>query len=169
MPIARRSRPRCLSSVTAPFGTVPRSWTTHLFPATKDTPSALGLTYQMLRDFHDHGITQAEFDFARGSLINNSGFDYDTPAKRVENKLLERTLDLPDGFMKTYADHLSKLQLTQVNDAVKHFVDPDHMTTVVVATASQVKDDLAKAVGVPADQVAVVPYAAELKQPWAKK
>ena len=150
------------------FGTVPRSWTTHLFPATKDTPAALAYTYQMLRDFHDHGITQAEFDFARNSLINNAGFEYDTPAKRVENKLLERTLDLPDGFIKSTADHLAQLSLAQVNGAVQRFVAPDQMTTVVVGTADQIKDALSKASGIAVEQIAVVPYTSELKLPWAK-
>jgi zinc protease len=139
----------------------PRSWQFHLFPAAKDTPPALALTLEMISDVKAHGITQAEFDFAQTSLVNSAGFMYDTPKKRVENKLIERTLDLPDGYMKSYGPEIQKVQLEQVNNALHDFLEPDHLLTVVVGTASELKEKLAKAAGIPVDQVQVVPYTEE--------
>ena len=80
-------------------------------PEMKGSAEALALTLQLIRDVREKGITQGEFEFARDSLINSSGFMYNTPAKRVENKLLERTLDLPAGLMQSYAAELGKVTL----------------------------------------------------------
>jgi zinc protease len=139
----------------------PRSWQFYLFPAAKDTPDALALSLKLVSDVKDKGITQAEFDLAQKSLINSSGFMYDTPTKRVENKLIERTLNLPDGFMKSYGPKLAEVTLPGVNAALHDFLKPDHLVIVVVGTASQLKDKLVTAAGVTADHVKVVPYTEE--------
>jgi len=139
----------------------PRSWQFYLFPAAKDTPSALALTLKLTDDVREKGITPEEFDFAQKSLINGAGFMFDTPKKRVENKLLERTLDLPDGFMKTYAAELTKVTLPQVNTALHDFLDPKHFLIVVVGTASELKTPLTQAAGVTPEHVKVVPYTQE--------
>jgi zinc protease len=139
----------------------PRSWQFYLFPAEKDTVQALQYSMGMVEDLKAKGVTQAEYAFAQKSLVNSSGFMYDTPKKRVENKLLERTLDLPDGFMKTYGPELSKVTLDQINSAMKEFVKPDHMVVVVLGTADHLKDKLIQAAGVTPDHVKVVPYTEE--------
>ena len=150
------------------YGTVPRNWTVYTFPANKDTPETLALALKMLRDYQMGGLTADEFTFARDSLINSAGFMYDTPKKRVENKLLERTLDLPEGFMKSYAGKLRVLALDQVNAAVKRLVKPEQQSIVVLATAADLKEKLAKAAGVPADKVRVLPFAQDLDDPATK-
>lgn len=142
-------------------GRQPRSWQIHLFPAEKDTTAALAQTLLMTQDLKDKGITQDEYEFAQRSLVNSAGFMYNTPKKRVENILLERTLDIPDGFMKTYGPELQKVKLDEVNASLKHFVQPDKLQIVVLGTAKNLKEPLAKAAGVQMDQVEVSPYTAE--------
>jgi zinc protease len=142
-------------------GIQPRSFQAYTFPATKDTASALSLIDTMLHDWKMKGITQAEFDFAKASLINSSGFTYNTPAKRVENILLEKTLGMPDGFMKTFAEHLQKVTLAEANAAVKEFLDPDSMSVLVLGTAKDLKQKVADSLKVPSDEVRVVPYTKE--------
>lgn len=142
-------------------GLRPRSWQTHLFPAEKDTAAALGYTLQMVQDLKDKGITGEEFEFAQRSLVNSSGFMYNTPKKRVENTLLERTLDLPDGFMRSYGPELQKVSLPAVNAALKHFIKPDKLAITVLGTAKNLKAPLAKAAGIAEDKVEVSPYTAE--------
>lgn len=143
------------------FGTEPRSWHVHLFPASKDAAPALATTLKMIDDLSRKGITPDEFSFAQGSLVNSAGFMYDTPQKRVENILLERTLNLPRGFMKSYGPELSKVTLAQVNDALKKFLKPDRLAIEVLCTASQLKDPLTRASGVQPRQVTVQPYTQE--------
>jgi zinc protease len=142
-------------------GIRPRSFQVYTFPAAKDTPGAVGLLGGMLREWKEKGITPEEYRFAKASLINSDGFSYNTPAKRVENILLEKTLDLPDGFMKTYAKNLEKVSYEDANRAVKDFVDPDKMSVMVLGTAKDLKPKIAEALKVPAAEIAVVPFTKE--------
>jgi len=142
-------------------GLKPRSWQVHLFPSEKDTAAALAYTLGMIGDLAEKGVTQDEFSFAQTSLVNSSGFMYNTPKKRVENKLLERTLDLPNGFMKSYAKELARAKLADVNGALKKFLKPNQLAISVLATASHLKEPLAKAAHIPVEQIEVTPYTQE--------
>jgi zinc protease len=139
-------------------GSRPRSWTVAYSPASKDSGAALKYGLGMVAELRDKGISQAEFQFARDSLINGAGFMYNTPKKRVENRILERMLELPDGFMASYAEKFAQLTLDDVNRSLKEFLHPDQLAIAVVATAAEMKGPLAEAAGLPADQVRVVPY-----------
>jgi zinc protease len=143
------------------FGLQPRSWHVHLFPAAKDTPSALAYSLKLVETLKQNGLSPEQFNFSKKSLINSAGFMYNTPKKRVENKLLERTLDLPDGFMKTFGPALSKVSLSDVNSALKGFLKPEKMAITVLGTAKDLKEPLAKAAGVPLSEVEVVSYTQE--------
>jgi zinc protease len=140
------------------YGTQPRSWGLSLFPASLYTHLALGHTLKMVEELKDRGITQEEFDFAKQSLINNAGFSYNTPGKRVENILLERTLNLPDGFIKNSENEIRRVSLDQVNASLKKFLKPEDLQIVVLCTAKDLKDKLAAAAGVRSDKVQIVDY-----------
>jgi zinc protease len=143
------------------FGQEPRYWRAHLFPASKDAAPALAETLHLIDQMKTAGVTGTEFSFAQTSIVNKSGFMYNTPAKRVENALLEKTLNLPTGFMKSYGPEVAKVTRDQVNKAMGSFLKPDKMAITVVGTASELKEPLAKAAGIPVDQVVVKPYAEE--------
>jgi predicted Zn-dependent peptidase len=115
----------------------------------------------MIGDLRDKGISSQEFEFAKHSLVNSAGFMYNTSKKRVENKLLERTLDLPEGFIKSYGPQLENVTLEQVNNALHEFLKPEELAITIVATAKDLKAPLAKAAGIPEDKVQVVPYTKE--------
>lgn len=142
-------------------GLQPRSWQIHLFPAAKDTPAALEYSLKMVEELRSKGITAEEFDFNKRSLVNGAGFMYNTPKKRVENKVLERTLDLPDGFMKSYGPEIEKVKLADVNAALGDFLRPERLTITVLGTAADLKETLARAAGMPIEKVEVVPYTEE--------
>ncbi|MDR3605976.1 MAG: pitrilysin family protein [Oligoflexia bacterium] len=142
-------------------GLKPRSWIAHLFPAAKDAPAALAETLHLIEQLKKDGITSPEFEFAQRSLVNSAGFMYNTPQKRVANTLLERTTDLPSGFMESYASRISALNREQVNAALKRFLHPEKLAMSVLGTASQLKEALTKASGVKAPDVVVVPYTEE--------
>jgi zinc protease len=143
------------------FGQEPRYWRAHLFPASKDAAPALAETLHLIDQIKASGITPDEFAFAQASIVNKSGFMYNTPAKRVENALLEKTLNLPIGFMKSYGPEVAKVTRDQVNKSMASFLLPEKMAITVVGTASELKEPLAKAAGIPVDQVVVKPYAEE--------
>lgn len=143
------------------FGSKPHSWRSWAFPAAKDTPATTGLMLQMISDLKTKGISQAEFDSARQILINSAGFKFDTPRKRVENALTERTIGLPEGFFRDFGSKISKVSLSEVNDALLRRVAPDRLTLVVLGTAETLKEPLAKALQIPPKDIAVVKYTDE--------
>lgn len=142
-------------------GLQPRSWNAYLFPAAKDTPEALKVTLSMIDTLRSSGLTQEEYDFARNSLINGAGFMYDTPAKRVENTLLEKTLDLPSGFMNSYAERIASVSLKDVNSSLTEFLKPNQLAVTVLGTAKDLKAPLAAAAAIAEDKVKVKPYTEE--------
>ena len=143
------------------FGLQPRTWLVHLFPAAKDTPDALAYTLKIMDEIKKDGISADRFEFAKKSLVNSSGFMYNTPSKRVENTLLERSLNLPKGFMKSHSEQITSLRLDDVNQALKSFVRPENLTITVVGTAKDLKTGLSKASGIKEDLIDVEPYDAE--------
>lgn len=139
-------------------GLRPRSWQFSNQSQTAATADALALLVKMTEEVKAKGITKEEFAFAQESLVNSAGFMFDTPTERVDLKLLERTIDLPDGFMKNFGPELKKVKLEQVNAAFQRFLKPETLSFTVVATAKDMKAPLAKAAGVPESEVQVVPY-----------
>jgi zinc protease len=140
------------------FGIEPRYWRAHLFPASKDSPPALAETLKLIEQLKTGGVTADEFAFAQSSIVNKSGFMYNTPSKRVENALLEKTLDLPAGYMKSYGPSVAHVTRDEVNQAVAKFLKPSELAITVVGTASELKEPLAKAVGIPVNEVVVKSY-----------
>jgi zinc protease len=143
------------------FGKVPRYWNAYLFPALKDTVNAVDVTLKLIEELKTKGISQSEFDYARSSLMNKSGFMYDTPRKRAENIILEKTLDLPSGLMKGYSAGIEGTTLTQVNLEIQKFISMDQLTIVVVGPAQDLKAGLAKVTGVSEEKIVVRKYTDE--------
>lgn len=140
------------------FSRQPRSWRFYLFPAAKDTPAALETVLKMVEEWRDRGVTPQELDFAKTSLINGAGFLLNTPRKRIENRIQEITLDLPEGFMKSYASRVAQVTLESANASIRNHIQPDQLSVLVLGTAKDLKEPLAKAAGVPVEQVQVIDY-----------
>jgi zinc protease len=140
------------------FGLQPRSWIAHFFPAEKDSAAALAESVRLISDLQEKGLTSEQFEFAKRSLVNSAGFMYNTPKKRVENKLLEKTLNLPDGYMQTFGPETEKVKLSEVNNSLKKFLKPGSLAISVLGTAKNLKESVAKAAGIPVSEVLVVPY-----------
>ncbi|MEK6580146.1 MAG: pitrilysin family protein [Bdellovibrionota bacterium] len=139
------------------FGKKPRLWTANLFPASKYAPDALAYTLKMIEELKRDGITKEELEFSKQSLIKGAGFMYNTPAKRVENAIIEKTLGLPDGLMKSYADRMESVTWEETNQAIKEYIRPNELTISVLATAKVLKEALSKASG-EGTEVIVSPY-----------
>jgi zinc protease len=140
------------------FASQPHSWRVSFFPKNADTPAAIKEAIQMIINLRDQGITEAEFTAARNSMLNNEGFNHNTPAKRMENLMIEKLFNLPEGYHKDAAKRLAALKLEDVNAALKKFIDPQHLLIGVVATSSISKSAIAKELGIPEKEVEVIDY-----------
>lgn len=140
------------------FGTQPHSWRMMFFPKNADTPPAIKEALHMVRELREKGLTAAEFEFAQQSLMNGSGFLFNTPAKRMENKLVEKFFGLPEGYTRDTARRLSQITLPQVNEALKRFLNPQQMLITVVATANTSRAEIARALNIPEADIQVVNF-----------
>ena len=118
------------------YGLKPRSWTLSFQPATKDLVASLAYLRGLLAEVREKGLSPEEFDIAKRSLINGSGFLYNTPSKRMENAIIEKMLNLKEGFFRSYASSIENLTLDEVNAAFKRFLAPDKMTFMVLTTVT---------------------------------
>lgn len=140
---------------------LPHSWKVAFFPKNADTAPAIVEALKLIRVFGEKGLTPEEFSFAKQGLINGAGFNFNTPMKRLENKLFEKFYGLPDGTVEGLADRLKELDLAIVNQAVKDFVKPQQMLIGIVGTASTLKADLAKALKISEGEIEVQDYLKE--------
>ncbi|OFZ78220.1 MAG: hypothetical protein A2583_02545 [Bdellovibrionales bacterium RIFOXYD1_FULL_53_11] len=142
-------------------GKFPRAWFFTFYPTSKNVAESTSFALKMISDVREKGLTGEEFDFARQSLVSSSGFMYNTPSKRVENKLNERILGLPDGFYKSFGNKISNVTLEDANKALKSFLKPDKLAISILATSKDIKPALAKNLGLAEDKIIVTKYTEE--------
>ena len=115
----------------------------------------------MIRDLQKNGLTEAEFKASKQSIVNSAGFAYNTPAKRMENRLTEVVFGLPEGYFKDYAERIERISREEVNEALARFVSPENLMIGLVATASLSKAAIAKELGIPEKDIEVQSYQKE--------
>lgn len=144
------------------FGTQPRSWQYALFPKSTYAIEALKTTFEMVDALKTKGLADAEFDFSKNSSINSAEFNFNTPQKRTENRILEITLGLPKGFMERTANKLKKVSLSDANRAIRDFLKPDQFAVVMVGTAKDLLPMIQEKLGISEKEIEVYPYTQEL-------
>jgi zinc protease len=143
------------------MGSHAHSWRISFFPKNSDTPPAIHEALKLVTQLKEKGLTQAEFEAAKQSMVNSAGFSFNTPAKRMENKLSEKIFGLPDHYYRDFAKRIDALSLDQVNQSLKKFLTPEHMMVGVVATASLSKAEIAKQLGMAEKDIEVLNYQKE--------
>ena len=118
-------------------------WT---FPAATDAAPCLALEISMLDDLVGKGITDAELAFAKSYLVESYAFDIDTPFKRVRQAVDEDLYGLPTDYHTGYTKHVQAVTRDQANAALKARLSADDFVVIVVGTAADIKDPIAKAI-----------------------
>ncbi len=147
------------------YGSQPRYWIMNYEPATKDTLSSLKFSLELIEEIKKNGITEAEFQQAKQTLINNAGFAYNTPQKRVDNRLLEKMLSLPNDFFKDTSSHLTPLTREAVNKELAAFLTPDTLAIGVLGSLKDQSDELIKAARVDPKNAYIQSYLDEDQKP----
>ena len=118
-------------------------WT---FPAANDAASCIALELDLLKALVNDGITDDELTFAKSYLSESYAFDIDTPYKRVRQAVDEELFALPADYHTGYVKHVLSVPLAAANQAIKTRISLDDFVVVVVGTASELKDAVAKAI-----------------------
>jgi zinc protease len=112
-------------------------------PSNKDTVPALHLLLQLFRDYAKKGITKAEFEFAKKSLVSQAAFLQDTVRKRLDNKVNEIVLDLPKGFYDRYQSAMKGITYAKVQSAIRRNMDPSRLFVFILGSVPALEADLA--------------------------
>jgi len=101
----------------------------------KDTQRAIDLAIAIFRDLSTKGVSQAELDAAKTSLINNFPADFDSPDDIASAILSDAIYGLPMGNFYTYPRRIQAVTLEQVNRVARELFFPDNLLIVTVSPA----------------------------------
>jgi zinc protease len=116
-------------------------WT---FPAATDAAACIALELGMLEELIAKGITDQELSFAKSYLSESYAFDVDTAYKRVRQAVDEEIYGLPADYHTGYVGHVQGVTLAQANASLGARLSASDLVVVVVGTASEIKDAIAK-------------------------
>ncbi len=103
----------------------------------KDTEKAIAATVALLRSVRDKGITQAEFDVAKKSLINNFSTEFANPDNIASSLLSDEIYSLPVGDFYKFPQRIQSVTFEQVNRAAKELLQPDNLLIVSVVPKAE--------------------------------
>lgn len=105
-------------------------------------------TFESVKIFKDlmtdyrKGVTQADVDFTRSSLLRANARRFETLYALLEMLSTMTEYDLPADYIKQEEDYLQGLTIEQMNETVKKYIDPDRMYYVIVGDAATQLNDL---------------------------
>ena len=103
----------------------------------KDTQKAIAATVGLLKAVRDQGITLAEFDIAKKSLINNFSTEFADPDSIASSLLSDEIYGLPVGDFYKFPQRIQSVTLEQVNRAAKELLQPDNLLIVSVVPKTE--------------------------------
>lgn len=123
-------------------------WYMWTAPASEYSAECAELQLDLLEQWVDRGVAQADLRFAKRYLVNSHCFDRDTPAKRLEAKLDVELLGIPRSYFDSYDDRVARVTRAEANAATRKRISPRDLTIVVVATAREVAPSFERLPGV---------------------
>ncbi len=102
---------------------------------------AMDLTYKIVNQFVEKGVTQAELDNAKKHMIDSFPGKIASNKDILANVSLIAFYDLPLDYLDTYQDNINKVTQKQIEKAFKRYVKPNQMITVTVGPEKQIPVD----------------------------
>jgi len=103
------------------------------FTRTANTAVTEAKLREVLRVFHEKGITEEERADAAGYLRGQRAFGRQSPAQVLSRFLTERRLGLPEGFFDRLAERAASLPLDDIDAFIARFYAPERFSMVKVA------------------------------------
>lgn len=100
-----------------------------------DRERAIAAALQIFRQVQQQGITAAEFQAAKTSLINSFPVELASPDQIAASFLQDQLLGLPPGDFYTFPSKIAALSLAEVNQAAQELLLPDHL--IIVSATSE--------------------------------
>ncbi len=104
----------------------------YCFTKSDSTLESIGLMREIIRSVKERGISQAELDWAKSSIVNNFVFECTSPAQIVRAQVGMAYDKLPQDFLHTYRDSVMTLTVDDVNRVAAQQLHPERMVVTVV-------------------------------------
>jgi len=91
-----------------------------------------GKLREVLRRFHEQGITETERASAVGALVGRRRLSRQSPVQVLDRHLRERALGLTEGFLDDLVDRAARLALDEVNAFIARWYAPRRFSMVRV-------------------------------------
>ena len=131
-------------------------WAMHTFPSAKDAVACLQLQLDLFDRWLDGGITADELQRSKSYLEKSHAFEVDTPSKRLDQVLDIELLGFPKKYHSHFVQAVKRVSRSDVQLALKQGIARDSQVIVIVATAKELKPQLAKIPSVV--QIETVPF-----------
>lgn len=112
------------ASVRSEGGVTPGPLVMGSFTKTDNAAHAEGKMREVLRVFHEGGITQEERAETVSHFLGEAPFGRQTASQVLWRRLSERRDGLPDGFFDELPDRMAALSLEEVNAFIRKYYDP---------------------------------------------
>lgn len=131
---------------SVPYDRRRQSFSMWTFPAATDAAACITLELELLQAWVNDGITDDELTNAKNYLVRSNVFQTDTAAKRMGLLLDEHLHALPTDYHRTFPEKVAAVTRDEANAAIKRRISLDNLLVTVVGTASEIADDIAKAI-----------------------
>lgn len=109
---------------------------------TATTHRALEIFFEELNRIKKEIPSQAEFETARDSYINNFVFQFDSPGEIV-NRLMSLEYDhYPPDYYQDYLQNVRAVTRDDIRNVAEKYIKPDSMTIIVLADTSAIVGSL---------------------------
>lgn len=129
-----------------PFDRCRHAFSMWTHPKADDAGPCLKLELDMLEQWVNQGVTEAELAWAKRYLVRSHAFALDTAAKRVSLKLDAELYQLPPGYYQEYESRVQAVTLAQANDAIRNRISADNLLVTIVGTASDIQGPVEAAI-----------------------
>ncbi|HEX4353745.1 MAG TPA: pitrilysin family protein [Polyangiales bacterium] len=118
-------------------------WSMWTFPAAKDARQCIDLQLRLYDEWIVQGVKPAELTRAKNFLIKSHAFEIDTAQKRLDQRVERELFGLPADYHDGFVDHVRKVTRTAANEALVRRLSRRDQSIVLVATAKELKPELA--------------------------
>jgi zinc protease len=123
-------------------------WSMWTFPATKDARKCLELQLRLYDDWVKNGVKPGELARAKSFLVKSHAFEIDTAQKRLDQRVEAELFGLADDYFDGFVERIQAVTRKQANAALLERLSRRDLAIVVVATASDLRKDIAALPGV---------------------
>lgn len=110
------------------------AWSMYSHPSAELVLDCLALELSLVEGWCARGLSAREVRAAKRYLSKSHAFERETAHRRLSVDLEAAVLSLPAGWTEAFDERLRAVTRRSAHEAIRSFLDPDHLTVAVLAT-----------------------------------